>query len=160
VAASTSKKVVVHRFDRQPLAGYVNPASYLLDGGIELLSQEGTLLQAPYEEVKVVCFVRDFEGPGPSAEKRLFTSRPKTEGLWVRLRFRDGEFLDGLLANNLLQVEARGFTLIPPDPSSNNPRLFIPRTALTDLRVISVVGGSSRRIAAEPTPKDQLGLFE
>jgi len=46
------------------------------------------------------------------------------------VKFHDGEVMDGILANNLLLTESYGFTVVPPDPYSNNQRLFLPRAAL------------------------------
>jgi len=54
----------------------------------------------------------------------------------VRIKFRDGEVMDGILANNLLLTEPQGFTVVPPDPYSNNQRLFLPRAALAELQVL------------------------
>src|SRR5438445_12899730 len=114
VASSTAKKVVVRRFDRENLTGFVNAFSYLQPHHIELLTPEGALLTLPYEEVKSVCFVRDFESETDAG--RIFMTRPKLEGLWIRMAFRDGEVMDGILANNLLVWEAAGFTVTPPEP--------------------------------------------
>ena len=42
------------------------------------------------------------------------------------MTFRDDEVMEGILANNLLQLEPYGFTVVPPDPYSNNQRIFLP----------------------------------
>ncbi|HZT30461.1 MAG TPA: hypothetical protein VFA33_11285 [Bryobacteraceae bacterium] len=160
MAGSTTKKVRVTRFDREPVLGYVNPQTYLRGTGVELLTPDGGFSTIPYEDVKTVCFVRDFEAPEPAVERRTFHTRPKMDGLWVRARFRDGEILDGILANNLLQLDAQGFTLIPPDPTSNNQRLFLPRAALTEIQVLGVVGSPLRRPKPKPAPQEQIGLFD
>jgi hypothetical protein len=158
VAASTSKKVLIRRFDRESLAGFVNPQSYLLDTGIELISPQGVVAVVPFAEIKSVCFVREFdEAPG---ERRVFSSRPKTEGLWIEMRFRDGDHQEGLLPNDLLNATAAGFLVTPPDPGSNVQRLFVPRQALTSLSVLGVVGSAARRRAPRPAPKEQIRLFE
>ena len=160
LAGSTSKKVLVSRFDREALAGFVNPQSYLLPEGLELLSPEGTVSLVPYEEVKLVCFVRDFQQGEPRKELRLFTTRPKMEGLWLRLRFRDGDAMDGLLANNLLQLETYGFSIIPPDPGFQNQRVFVPKTALSGVQVLGVIGSPLRIRKTKPTAREQIELFD
>ena len=160
MAGSTSKKVRIARFDREPLLGYVNQQTYLRPSGVELLTPDGNYAVVPYDEVKTVQFVRDFEPPDPAAERKVFNSRPKMDGLWVRAKFRDGEVMDGILANNLLQTEPHGFTIVPPDPYSNNQRLFLPRAALTELQVLGVVGSPLRRRKVKPTPKEQISLFD
>jgi hypothetical protein len=158
VAGSTVKKVVVRRFDRENLIGFVNAFSYLQPSAIELLTPEGSLVLLPYEDVKSVCFVKDFEAEAES--RRIFMTRPKLEGLWVRMFFRDGEVLDGILPNNLLAGEIAGFTVTPPEPDANNQRVFVPRSALKSIQVLGVVGSPlrTRRKKAGPAP-DQPTLF-
>ena len=159
MAASTSKKVRINRFEREPLLGFVNPQTYLRAAGVELLTPDGNYAVVPYGEVKAVQFVKDFEPPDPG-ERKVFTTRPKMDGLWVRVKFRDGEVMDGILANNLLAMEAHGFTVVPPDPYSNNQRIFLPRAALAELQVLGVVGSPLRRAKPKPVPKEQIGLFD
>ena len=160
MAGSTNKKVVVERFDREPLRGFANPLTWLLPEGVELISLTGTVAVVPYEEVKAVGFVRDFEPAVLTGERRVFTTRPKSEGLWIRMQFKDGDLLDGLLANNLLQVTQFGFTVMPPDSLSNNQRIFVPRAALVELKVLGVIGSPLKRRKRTPPPEDQIKLFE
>ena len=152
--------MLVSRFDREPLSGFVSPQNYLLPEGLELLSQDGAVNIVPYAEVKLVCFVRDFQQGEPRKELRLFTTRPKMEGLWIRMRFRDGDAMDGLLSNNLLLMEPYGFSVIPPDPGFQNQRVFIPKAAVTGVQVLGVIGSPLRIRKTKPTPKEQIGLFE
>lgn len=160
MAGSTSKKVLVSRFDREALSGFVNPQSYLLPEGLELLSPDGAVSVIPYEDVKLVCFVRDFHQGEPRKELRLFTTRPKMEGLWIRMQFRDGDAMDGLLSNNLMQLESYGFSVIPPDPGFQNQRVFVPKAALSGVQVLGVIGSPLRIRKTKPAPKEQIGLFE
>jgi hypothetical protein len=158
VASSTVKKVVVRRFDRENLLGFVNPFSYLQPSAIEILTPGGSLVLLPYEDVKSVCFVKDFEAEAES--RRIFMTRPKLEGLWVRMLFRDGEILDGILPNNLLAWEIAGFTVTPPEPDANNQRVFVPRSALKSIQVLGVVGSPLRPKRKKAVPAaDQPTLF-
>ena len=160
LGVSTNKKVLVSRFEREPLTGFVNTQTYLQPEGMELLTREGSVSIVPYGEIKLVCFVRDFQQGEPARELRLFTTRPKLEGLWIRMRFRDGDAMDGLLANNLLQLENEGFLVVPPDPGFQNQRVFVPRAALSGVQVLGVVGSPLRIRKTKPTPKEQLEMFE
>jgi len=149
----------MRRFDREPLAGFVSPQSYLQPGGVELMSQDGAVSIIPYAEVKTVSFVKDFDAVEP--ERKLFNTRPKMGGLWVRMKFRDGDEMDGILSNNLLHLDTYGFTVTPPDPYANNQRVFLPRAALLDLQVLGVVGSPLKRGKKKPAAsKDQIKLFE
>lgn len=159
--SSTSKKVVVYRFDRQSVAGFVNPQAWLVADGVELLTPSGAVSVIPYTEIKVVCFVKDFDGSGWRQERRLFASRPKTEGIWLRAIFQDNDFIEGVAPNDLLLFDPHGFHLAPPDASSNNQRLFLPRAALKECRIMGIIGIPGKTRKAKPEPAEgQTRLFE
>jgi hypothetical protein len=162
MAGSTTKKVLVGRFDGQTVPGYAAPHSYLRADGVEVLTRDGQLLFVPYKELKAVNFVREFDVPDNAEEKKLFQSRPKLEGLWVRMRFRDGDLLDGILPNDLLLVSEQGMTVTPPDPYSNNQKIFVPRQAVQEVVVLGVIGSPIRRPRAKRRvpAKEQIELFE
>ena len=147
--SAANKKVLISRFDRAPLQGFVQTPGGLQADALELLTADGTLIQVPYSETKAVCFVRDFENAEAWKPNRCFTARPKSPGLWVQLRFRDGDTLEGLLPNNLLQVDPGGYSVIPPDPTFQNQRVFVPREALESVQVLGVIGSPLRRRAKE-----------
>jgi hypothetical protein len=106
-----------------------------------------------------VYFVREF-ADSETLSRKTFTTRPRVEGLWVRLRFRDNEALEGLMPNDLTQVSADGFFLNPPDSRSNTQRIFVPRNAIAELTVLAVIGANSRkRKVAEPAAETPM-LFE
>src|SRR5271165_5643858 len=157
VSSSTTKKVVVRRFDRENLTGFINPFSYLQPLAIELLKPDGSLVQLPYEEVKSICFVQDFEAEAES--RKIFLTRPKLEGLWVRMSFRDGEVLDGILPNNLLAWDIAGYMVTPPESDANNQRVFVPRQALKSIQVLGVVGSPLRAKRKKAPAPDQPTLF-
>ena len=159
--STTTKKVLVRRLDGQVIAGYAAPPSYLRAEGVEILTREGQALIIPYKELKAVYFVREFEGGPEGEEKKQFQSRPKTGGLWIRMRFRDEDLLDGILPNDLLQLMDHGLTITPPDPYSNNQRIFIPRAALRELTVLGVIGSSANkpRRRRPEVEKKQIELF-
>lgn len=145
MALTTNKKVLLARFDRETLSGFIQVPGAFGPDAIELLTPEGALLQVPYLETKVVCFVRDFEAGETWREHRAFATRPKSAGLWVRLLFRDGESMEGMIPNNLLQLEPSGFSIVPPDPTFQNQRIFVPKAALADVQVLGVIGSPLKR---------------
>ena len=68
VASSTAKKVIVRRFDRENLTGYVNSLSYLQPTTIELLK--------PDDEVKfVIASERDFRWAEGVMRQHRLTNR-------------------------------------------------------------------------------------
>ncbi len=140
----THKKVIVRKMDRDSVSGYVSPGQFIQEGKLELLNTSGTVILIDLREVKGVYFVREF-GDSESLARKTFTSRPRTEGLWVRLRFKDSEVLEGLMPADLMQTMPEGFLVSPPDQRSNTQRVFVPRTALESLTVLAVIGATRRQ---------------
>lgn len=141
--ASTHKKVVVLLLDRSAVRGYLNPAMLGRSQEIDLLSTDGEQKSLPLEGVKSVYFVREFKDPF-EPERKTFLSRPKLDGLWVRLRFHDDDVMEGIVSNNLLDLLDTGVRLTPPDLHGNVLHMFIPRTALAEMKVLGVVGVARR----------------
>ncbi len=155
---STHKKVVVRKTDRDTINGYV-AATFVVDGKLEMLNTAGNVVSIDLSEIKGVYFVREF-GDSESLLRKTFTTRPRAEGLWVRLRFRDNEVVEGMMPNNLAQIESEGFLINPPDTRSNTQRIFVPRSAISELTVLAVIGGTQRRRKAATTESGQVGLFD
>jgi len=155
---STHKKVVVRKIDRDSINGHVAPANFVHEGKLELLNTAGNVIAIDLREVKVVYFVREF-GESDTPSRKTFTTRPRTEGLWVRLRFKDGDILEGMMPNDLLQNSNEGYLINPPDLRSNTQRMFVPRSALESLTVLAVIGATRRRRRGLPTDTRQVPMF-
>lgn len=153
--ASTHKKVVVLLLDRTTLRGYLNPAGLGVADTLDVLTPEGEHRHFAVEDVRSIYFVREFTDDY-EPERKAFLSRPKLDGLWVRLKFRDEETLEGVVPNDLLALLDRGVQITPPDLHGTTLKIFIPRTALSEMTVLGVVGIARRKPAA---PVVQPGLF-
>ena len=160
--------MVVRQLDGGLVKGYVDPGSFLSSNGAEVLDREGHLVTISLKVIKGIYFVRDFEGDPSRQERKVFNTRPRVSGIWVRLNFKDSEILEGLLVNDLLEVEPEGFMITPPDYYANNLRIFVPRSALGAVEVLGVISEESARKAAQrakrPPKKPaeesrQIGLF-
>ncbi len=157
--ASTRKKVVVWLLDRTHLKGYLNPSALVRAEAIDLLTPDGEHESIPMPTVKSVYFVREFPETF-QPERKVFLSRPKLDGLWVRLRFRDEDVMEGIVANDLLDLLDNAVQLTPPDLHGNTLRLFIPRSALAEMKVLGVVGAARRTPrAAGAAASSQSKLF-
>jgi len=141
--ASTRKKVVVLLLDHGHLKGYLNPAALARVEAFDLLTPDGEHASIAMASVKSVYFVREFPDTF-QPERKVFLSRPKLDGLWVRLRFRDEDVMEGIVANDLLDLLDNAVQLTPPDLHGNTLRVFIPRTALAEMKVLGVVGAARR----------------
>ena len=140
---STHKKVIVRKVDRDTINGHVAPSHFVREGKLELLNTSGNVVAIELTDIKCVLFVREF-GDSDSLSRKTFTTRPRSEGLWVRIKFKDGEVLEGLMPNDLTLTSAEGFLINPPDLRSNVQKVFVPRTALESLRVLAVIGATRR----------------
>src|SRR5438045_76158 len=119
---STHKKVVVRKLNRDTLNGYVSPADFISEGKVEVLNTSGNVVSIDLQDIKGIYFVREFGEP--ESLRKTFTTRPRTEGLWVRLRFRDNEVMEGMMPNDLTLMAADGYLINPPDTRSNTQRIF------------------------------------
>ncbi len=148
------------RLDHDAETGYLDPVQLGHGQAVDLLTLEGEHHSIPLSLLKTIHFVRDFDEPFEPA-RRSFLSRPRQAGLWVHLRFIDGDQIEGLVPNDLLGLLERGIQITPPDKNGNNLRLFIPRNALAEFRVLGVVG-ATRLPAASPArePATQGDLFD
>ena len=129
--------MIVRKFSRDWCAGYAG-ASFGQDAaGLEILDLTGKVLRIGWDQVKWVCYVRDFPASAiPANPERLlhkrFSIRPRTAGLWLRMTLTDGEELEGLAANDRSLIEGAGLLLTPPDTRSNTQRIYVPRAGHPD----------------------------
>ena len=156
--SSTHKKVIVRKADRDSISGYVAPANFVVDGKLELLNTSGNVVAIDLRDIKAVYFVREFSD-SDVMNRKTFTTRPRTEGLWVRLKFKDNEVIEGVMPNDLTQNPAEGFLINPPDLRSNTQRVFVPRVSLTSVTIIAVIGAGKRHRKGPPDTR-QVTLFE
>jgi hypothetical protein len=149
--------VIVRKVDRDTVNGHVAPSHFVREGKLELLNTSGNVVAIELSDIKCVFFVREF-GDSDSLSRKTFTTRPRSEGLWVRVKFKDGEILEGLMPNDLSLTSAEGFLINPPDLRSNVQKLFVPRTALESLTVLAVIG-TTRRQRKGPMDVRQVPMF-
>jgi hypothetical protein len=155
--ASARKPVIVRKFSRDWSAGYVGGSPSPDSTECEILDVTGKVLRIPWSEVKWVCYVRDFPQAESANPERLmqkrFATRPRTAGLWLRMTLTDGEELEGLAANDRSLVDGSGLLLTPPDTRSNTQRIYVPRSSIQTLEVVSLIGSSSRKPPAATVPR-------
>ena len=189
--ASTSKKALLRRHDGVVLAGYLPAAGFVRSGEppshaganppaprpetigeaglVDLLDLAGRTVPVPLADVKTISFVRDFNLDDPVNPERLsrrsFLARPRSEGLWLRVTFLDGDQLEGLAPLDLSLLDTlltdSGLILTPPDDRTNTHRIFVPRCAITALQLLAVITTPSRPRPTRPESRDdsQADLF-
>jgi hypothetical protein len=155
--APAQKKVVLRSFSNELAWGYLPQAGFLRDGQITLMATDGRLTPFPIKTLKRIAYVRDFNLDDKLDPERIgrmtFPARPRGDGIWLRLTFRDDELLEGLTTLDLAFADTllddHGLFLTPPDPRSNTLRLFVPRPALQSIEVLGFVTAPSLRLAAQ-----------
>jgi hypothetical protein len=156
--ASQRKPVIVRKFSREWCTGYAGTSFGQDDAELEILDLAGKLLRISWEQVKWVCYVREFPVASRSIDQanperllhKRFAIRPRTPGLWLRMTLADGDELEGLATNDRSLIDGAGLLLTPPDKRSNTQRIFVPRQAIQTLEVVSLIGapGRKRTVAA------------
>jgi hypothetical protein len=172
--SSAHKKVIVRRFTGETLPGYLPLSAFVPNRApqpaIDLLDLTGRVIPLLLNDIKHVCYVRDFNLNDTANPERLtrrtFLARPRTEGLWLRMTFRSGDVFEGLAPTDITLlddlVNDAGLHLTPPDTRSNTQRIYVPRTSITDLQLLAVITTPSRRkpLPAASVPSMQEGLFD
>lgn len=163
--SSSRKKAIFRKFSRDWLAGYLPAGGFVHEGEVEMLDLDGKVVQLAVDDLKWICYVRDFNSGELNNPERLvrktFAGRPRGEGLFVRARLKDGDLIEGLAGNDISLVVSDGLFLTPPDLRSNTQRLWLPRTALEELEVVAVIGAAKKKAAGpeEEEPAAQEKLF-
>ena len=150
-ASTTRKKAQVILAGKKPVQGYLNPSNLGAAESLDLLTPDGEHRSIALADIRAVYFVREFTDDIEPTRK-AFLSRPKLDGLWVRLRFHDGESIEGVVPNDLLGLLDAGVQITPPDLHGNITKIFIPRAALAEMTVLGVVGIARRKAASAPLP--------
>jgi hypothetical protein len=114
-------------------------------------------------------FVEDFNSEDEVDPERIgrrsFLGRPRGEGLWLKVEFRDGDLLEGLVHIDVQFMDVfmvdYGFRMVPPEARSNTQSLFIPRSAVTKVEVLGYVGAPGKKKAKATAERvEQPRLFE
>ena len=169
--SSAHKKVIVRRFTGETLLGYLPLSAFVRNRGIELLDLTGRVIPLLLNDIKHICYVREFNLHDTMNPERLtrrtFLARPRTEGLWLRMTFRGGgEVFEGLAPTDIALLDDlindAGLHVTPPDTRSNTQRVYVPRSSLTELQLLAVITTPSRRkpLPAASVPSMQEDLFE
>ena len=167
--AGSQKKVVVRLFSSGLAHGYLPGAGFAGAAEVILLDTAGRNSPLPLNDIKMITYVRDFNLSDTVDPERMgrraFQGRPRGEGLWVRIFFRDGDTLEGISDAGLPLLDAAagdaGLFLTPPEVRSNALRVYVPRLAMSNLEVVGVVTTQARRKpVARTEERPQPRLFE
>ncbi|HWC20137.1 MAG TPA: hypothetical protein VG498_24195, partial [Terriglobales bacterium] len=105
-------KVVAHLADGSLIKGYLgeaesfDPLSAGLTGNtlppqVKLDLSNGGNMVVDLRQAKALFFVKTLEGRTDYVEVKFFERNPQIEGLWIKIRFKDGEITEGIVHNSL-----------------------------------------------------------
>ncbi len=158
----------MRRFTGETLPGYLMPSNFVRNRAVDLLDLSGRVIPLPINDIKHICYVRDFNLNDNINPERLirrsFLAKPRTEGLWLRMTFRTGDLLEGLAPLDITLTDDlicdQGLHITPPDIRSNTQRIYVPRTSLSELQLLAVITTPSRRKPLPASTTLQEDLFE
>ena len=98
----------------------------------------GSVEEISADEIKAVFYVNSFEGDSKHEILNFHSRAPIVHGIWMRLQFRDGEVMEGIVYNSIRYLVDPGFFLMPTDPDSNNRLVYVRKDWLADHRVLGM----------------------
>lgn len=87
--------------------------------------------------LKAVFVVREFGGNPEYKPVQWLARQTGSAAVWVRLKFQDGEVMEGRIQNNLALLQEAGFFLWPSDSESNNQCAYIVKSALQEFTILT-----------------------
>ncbi|MCJ7662607.1 MAG: hypothetical protein MUO24_00025 [Desulfobacterales bacterium] len=129
-----ANKIVVHEKSGNVLKGTTadflpkRPLFHLSVGGMHGEEMKKIVV----DHLKAIFFVKDFGGNKDYKGAKGRDSLPGS-GKRIRVVFKDGEILSGY--THAINMEQPGFFLLPVDSKSNNERIFIVFSSLSQLEV-------------------------
>ena len=91
-----------------------------------------------FNNVKAVFFVKDFSGQTSHVDLLFHDRLPPMECLWIRIRFDDGETVEGIIHNALDYIVGPGFFMAPADPIGNNWLIYVSKSKLTGFEILGL----------------------
>ena len=133
-----NQKVILRFLSGRIIKGYLCDFSPL-NNHISVIDETSNKQDIQLNELKAVFYIKSFEGNKLYFEKRSFT-KTSQKGKKILVRFKDGERLIGYLEGDVpwqrgffLESKKDGFFIIPSDDQTNNIKVFVVSTSLTNV---------------------------
>lgn len=114
------------------------PAAPVLASTITLQrTDEDSPSHLDWTSVKSINFMKGLGAFAAEETVRFFDSAAIPPYLWVRVSFVDGEVIEGKIDNSLSLMNGLCLMLYPLDEAGNHECLCVPRSAITNLQIIT-----------------------
>ena len=134
---SSLHKVIVRTRDGEVIPGFANQNR--VKNTLKIITQQGKEQTFSLDKLKAVFFVKDFQGNPDYDEIKFLNKQSVSSMIWVRVEFFDGELLEGKIANNMDLISSPGFFLSPSDQDTNNKRVYVIKSSLTNFTILCPV---------------------
>ena len=98
--AIARKKVVIRLFSGELTWAYLPQSGFVHAGVVEALDVAGKVIPLALNEIKTIAYVKDFNSDDAIDPERMgrrsFLGRPRGDGLWLKLEFRDERCAGGV----------------------------------------------------------------
>jgi hypothetical protein len=129
------QKLVVHKKDGTIYKGITQDFDPGHDEFHFLPAEGGGIpMRMRVDDMKALFWVRDYLGNRQFVARRAFADTDAEQRRAI-VTFVDGEEVRGILDED--PDAERGFFMIPADSRDNNVRIFVVRSALKDMRMVS-----------------------
>lgn len=122
-------KVVAHLQDGSLIKG--ETPDFTPSKDVFHILDSGRSFEVRTPSLKGLFFVRDLDGDLGHAKSNLFDPRDLTPGRKIRVRFKDGEVLNGFTQG--YQPGRSAFWVVPADRRSNTERAYIITSSAADI---------------------------
>jgi hypothetical protein len=102
------------------------------------LLESGVVEEISLTDLKAIFYVNSFDGDPVHNHLNFHTRAPVVHGIWMRIKFLDGEVMEGIVYNSIRYLVDPGFFLVPTDPESNNKLVYVMKNQLEDHRVLGL----------------------
>jgi len=134
---SSLQKVVVRTRDGEVIPGFAHQDR--ISNTLKIITQQGKEQKFSIDQLKAVFFVKDFQGNPEYDEIKFLNKQSVSSMVWVRVKFYDGEVLEGKIPNNMELICSPGFYLSPSDRDTNNKRVYVIKSSLKDFTFLCPV---------------------
>jgi len=130
-------RIVVRFKDGRLLKGYTLDFLPVKDTFHLISEQEedkGKVYEIETEKLKAIFFVKTLKGNKDYIEKKRFeeVDTSSLQGVKIKVEFPDGEIIRG--KSFVFSTKKDGFFVFPVDPNSNNERIYIMSSAVSDIQ--------------------------
>jgi len=156
---TTGQKVVVHKKDGSLVKGFLDwgnhnwgvvPPIPLPDALCIRSDAPDAAFSVQLSDAKAVFLVKRHDGT-PGHDEVKFFSQVEAADLWIRIRFADGEVLEGQTRNDARLLLDPGIWLRPFDSTGNNVLVYVPKSSVVEFHIMGT---------AVPQPQMQALLRE